>query len=200
MKILGKIVMFLSSYSPLYIFIITLNFSLYEIESSIKKITKITAMNSNDIILYTLILLIIIPNLILKLMLKVSMKYSETIKITSIENGDGRLLDYILAYIITFMTTNYVNIKDGDSKVILTGILIQLLLGYLYCKANMFYINPVLNLIFRYHIFIASTETRNVIILSKRKKDIYNIKKDIAEANYKVIRCRYFLNGIYIYL
>ena len=199
MKKIGKMIMFLSSYSPLYVFIITLNFNLCEIKSSLFKITNLSLINRNDIILYTLILLIIIPNIILKKMIKESSSYSETVKITSIDNGDNKILDYILAYIVTFMTTNYVNLKDSNSNVIITGILIQLLLGYLYCKANMFYINPVLNLIYGYHIFIASTDKKNIIILSKKENNIYDIKKDISESTYKRIRLKYFSKGIYIY-
>ena len=66
MRTLGKIIMFLSSYAPLYIFIITLNFNLSEIKNSLYKLSDISLINNNDVILYIMILLVIVPNVILK--------------------------------------------------------------------------------------------------------------------------------------
>lgn len=67
MSIISKIFMFLSSYSPLYIFIITLNYRINDIIISISKIIsfKINEIGKNDIILYILILLIFLSNIIL---------------------------------------------------------------------------------------------------------------------------------------
>lgn len=199
MRTLGKIIMFLSSYAPLYIFIITLNFNLSEIKNSLYKLSDISLINQNDVILYIMILLVIVPNVILKKMLNDTKEYSETIKVINIEEADDKILDYILAYIVTFMTTNYVDFKNSDSKIILTGLLIQVLLGYLYCRANMFYINPVLNIIYGYHIFVANTENKTVIILSKKQEDVLGLKKEIYESSYKMIKLNCFSHGIYIY-
>ncbi|EIA17473.1 TPA: hypothetical protein K8N36_000895 [Clostridium perfringens] len=199
MRTLGKIIMFLSSYAPLYIFIITLNFNLSEIKNSLYKLSDISLINQNDVILYIMILLVIVPNVILKKMLNDTKEYSETIKVINIEEADDKILDYILAYIVTFMTTNYVDFKNSDSKIIFTGLLIQVLLGYLYCRANMFYINPVLNIIYGYHIFVANTENKTIIILSKKQENVLELKKEIYESSYKRIKLNCFSNGIYIY-
>ena len=194
----GKIIMFLSSYSPLYILIITFNYNLNEIGNSILALNNYHNISQKDIFLYILFILIILPNIFLKIILNNSKKYSETIKIKSISNGDEKILDYILAYIVTFMTTNYVDLKTANSNILITGVLIQVLLGYLYCRGNMLYINPVLNILYKYHIFIATTERKDIIILSRKEDKIYNIKKELIGNEKKSIKLNYFSKDIYI--
>lgn len=198
MNKLGKVIMFLSSYSPLYILIITLNYGFNDIRDSITKLLNINSINTSDIILYILVILIIVPSVILKIVLKVSDKYTETVKIIGISDGNDRVVDYVLAYIVSFITTDFVNLKDNNINVLITGILIQILLCYLYCKSNMLYINPVLNICFGYNIFIANTNKNNLIILTKDANKAYSTKEEILEKGFKNIRLNCFSNGIYI--
>lgn len=198
MNKLGKVIMFLSSYSPLYILIITLNYGFNDIRDSITKLLNINSINTSDIILYILVILIIVPSVILKIVLKVSDKYTETVKIIGISDGNDRVVDYVLAYIVSFITTDFVNLKDNNINVLITGILIQILLCYLYCKNNMLYINPVLNICFGYSIFIANTNKNNLIILTKDANKAYSTKEEILEKGFKNIRLNCFSNGIYI--
>lgn len=197
MSVLGKIFMFLSSYSPLYLFIITLNYSIVDIKISLRKILDINQINSNDIILYILISLTIISNMILYILLITSKRYSEPVKILEIQNGNEKVLDYILAYIVSFVCTDFAQITNNDSKGIITAILIQILLGYLYCKSNMFYINPVLNFI-GYDIYLIKTSNDNFVLLSKDKDSINKIQDDIIKNGFKNIELNYFSKGIYI--
>lgn len=197
MGILGKIFMFLSSYSPLYLFIITLNYSIVDIKISLKKILSINQITSNDIILYILILLTIISNVILYILLIVSKKYSEPVRILEVENGNEKVLDYILAYIVSFVCTDFAQITNNDSKGIITAILIQILLGYLYCKSNMFYINPVLNFI-GYDIYLIKTSNDKFVLLSKNKDFINKMQDDIMKNGSKSIELNYLSKGIYI--
>ena len=198
MNKIGKVIMFLSSYSPLYILIITLNYGFMDIVNSMIKFTNIARINVNDIILYILIILIIFPNIILKIILKVSNDYSETIRMTGISDGNDKVVDYVLAYIVSFITTDFVNLKNDNMNTLVTGILIQILLCYLYCKSNMLYINPVLNICFGYNIFIANTNKKNLIILTKNINKVYSIKEEILEKDFKNIKLYCFSNGIYI--
>lgn len=197
MGIIGKIFMFLSSYSPLYLFIITLNYSIVDIKISIGKILSINQINSNDIILYILILLTIISNVILYILVISSKKYSEPVRILEVESGNEKVLDYILAYIVSFICTDFAQITNNDSKGIITAILIQVLLGYLYCKSNMFYVNPVLNFI-GYDIYLIKTSHDKFVLLSKNKNFIYKIQDDIMKNGSKSIELNYFSKGIYI--
>lgn len=197
MSILGKIFMFLSSYSPLYLFIITLNYSLCDIKVSLSKIFNISQVNKIDIILYTLISLIIISNTILYILVITSKKYSEVVRITEIENGNEKVLDYILAYIVSFVCTDFAQITNNDSKGIITAILIHGLLGYLYCKSNMFYINPVLNFI-GYEIYLIKTDNNKFVLLSKNRDNINKIQNEIIKDGSKGIELNYFSKGIYI--
>lgn len=197
MSIFGKIFMFLSSYSPLYLFIITLNYSLCDIKESLSKIFNISQVNKTDIILYILISLIIISNTILYILVITSKKYSEVVRITEIENGNEKVLDYILAYIVSFVCTDFAQITNNDSKGIITAILIHGLLGYLYCKSNMFYINPVLNFI-GYEIYLIKTDNNKFVLLSKNRENINKIQNDIMKAGSKGIELNYFSKGIYI--
>ncbi|MDB1956270.1 hypothetical protein PMY38_15580 [Clostridium tertium] len=197
MSILGKIFMFLSSYSPLYLFIITLNYSIADIKISLSKILDINQINSNDIILYILISLTIVSNMILYILLITSKRYSEPVKILEIQNGNEKVLDYILAYIVSFVCTDFAQITNNDSKGIVTAILIQILLGYLYCKSNMFYINPVLNFI-GYDIYLIKTSNDNFVLLNKNKNAINKIQDDIMRNGSKSIELNYLSKGIYI--
>lgn len=197
MNSIGKIIMFLSSYSPLYIFIITLNYTISDIKNSLYRIIVPKEITKVDVIFYILLGLIIVANLGLCLLVKISSKSSETVKIQSVENGNDKILDYILAYIVSFMTTNFAEILKNDSKVIITAILIQILLGYLYCKSNMLYINPVLNII-GYDIFLIETPNNNVIVLTKDKRFYKDTKKEINRNGYKNIEMNCFSKNIYI--
>ena len=197
MSILGKIFMFLSSYSPLYLFIITLNYSIADIKISLSKILDINQINSNDIILYILISLTIVSNMILYILLITSKRYSEPVKILEIQNGNEKVLDYILAYIVSFVCTDFAQITNNDSKGIVTAILIQILLGYLYCKSNIFYINPVLNFI-GYDIYLIKTSNDNFVLLNKNKNAINKIQDDIMRNGSKSIELNYLSKGIYI--
>ncbi|WP_085829015.1 hypothetical protein [Clostridium massiliodielmoense] len=198
MNKLGKVVMFLSSYSPLYILIITLNYGLSDIINSFNKLKEISCIDSKDIILYILIFLLVACNFILKIILKESNNYSETIKITGVCEGNNKIMDYILAYIVSFATTDFVNFKEGNRHVVVTVVLMQILLCYLYCKSNMLYINPVLNICFGYDIFIATTNRSNLIILTKNVDKVYLLKEQILKDGFKNIRLSCFSEGIYI--
>lgn len=61
MSLLAKIFMFLSSYSPLYILTMTLNYKFSDIVQSIIKITDIKHSNYSDILLYSLLYVIQVP-------------------------------------------------------------------------------------------------------------------------------------------
>ena len=198
MKSLGKIILFLSSYSPLYILLITYNYSAKDIVNAMSNLKNINLIDMKDIVLYSLCLLIIIPNLLLWKFLKDSEHYSETIEIKEIVSGDDKLLNYILGYIVTFMTTSYIDFASASSKIIITGIIIQVLLGYLYCKANMLYINPVLSIIGGYHIFIATTRKKEIIILVKNEEKIFDIKNKLENTNSSNLKLKYFTKDIYI--
>lgn len=197
MGIIGKIFMFLSSYSPLYLFIITLNYTINDIKISLMKIFEFSKIDSKDMILYILIGLMVISNVVLYILLRSSKKFSEQVKIIEIENGSEKVLDYILAYIVSFICTDFAQITNIDSRSIVTAILIQVLLGYLYCRSNMFYINPILNFI-GYDIYLIKTNNNNFVLLSKDKECFSEIKSDIIENNYKIIVLNYFSKGIYI--
>ncbi|WP_308780665.1 hypothetical protein [uncultured Clostridium sp.] len=197
MSILGKIFMFLSSYSPLYLFIITLNYTICDIKISLGKIFNIKQIDSNDIVLYVLIVVAIISNIILCIFVNTSKKYSEPVEIIEIENGNEKVLDYILAYIVSFVSTDFAQITNNDSKGIITAILIQILLGYLYCKSNMFYINPILNFI-GYDIYLIKTSNDKFVLLSNNKECINEIQNEIMQSGSKSIELNCFSKGIYI--
>ncbi|AGY75319.2 hypothetical protein [Clostridium autoethanogenum] len=197
MSSLAKIFMFLSSYSPLYILTITLNYNFLDIKEAIIKVSNVKNIVYSDILLYGLFLLIVIPNVILYILISISKKYDEPIKLLKIEDGNEKVLDYILAYIVSFVTTDFPKIRTNDSKIVITAILTQILLGYLYCKGNMFYINPILDLM-GYNIYIGKTLQNNVIILSKNKETIKDIKESISKNGFKNIDLNCFADNIYL--
>lgn len=197
MRYLGKIILFLSSYSPLYLFLITYNYSLDDVKNAFYRIYNVSAIGKLDILFYILILLIILPIIGLFILVKLSKSNSELVKINKIANANDRILDYILTYIVSFMTTDFSKMSESDSKVLLTFIFIQFLLGYLYCKNNMLYINPVLNII-GFNIYTIETPKNSIIVLSKNKKFFNYVKQqiDINHSTNMPLYC--FADKIYI--
>lgn len=197
MSNLGKIIMFLSSYSPLYLFLITYNFTLPDMKNSIYRIYMYSAIEKMDIMFYILVMLMVLPSFGLYFLVRLSKSGSEAVKIKKISNSNDKVLDYILTYIVSFMTTDFSKMSEGNSKILVTFILIQLLLGYLYCKNNMLYINPLLNII-GFNIYSVETDKNEVIVLTKNKEFYNNVKQeiDIRESSVKSLCC--FADRIYI--
>ncbi|NLB91699.1 MAG: hypothetical protein GX786_10840 [Clostridiales bacterium] len=116
-----KILMFVSSYFPLYVMLIILNW---------ENILKSTIMAC---VLGPLILLSLGSVYLLH---KGKGNRSETIG--KISRPDDVVISYIMTYIIPLMSG-----MDGNKATIIVNFLLYLLIGYMYIRLNLVYINPL---------------------------------------------------------
>lgn len=128
-KYLVKSMMFLSSYFPLYIMLLVLHYDKYDSISDRKRV---------KVIIYLVVMSIcIISSFFSVVFLKISYG-SKPLIIYELERPDDTIISYMMTYIIPIVTTNFVN--RGE---IIVNIILFLLIGYLYIRLNLLYLNPL---------------------------------------------------------
>lgn len=197
----NRIILFISSYLPMYIIIIIQNIgSLFEKGQeilseknigiyniicnknmfilSIKGLTKFIELY---IIIFFLLLSFISLHLVKKMIDNLSAYKDEafSLKVLSIKNANYQyVITYFSAYIFPFITIN-LNTICG----MLEFVVLWFLIGYIYVKNNLVYINPTLNIIFKYNIYESDLEYEDeeenvsfsAILLSKKERN--NLKR-----------------------
>ena len=182
-NIMTRTIMFISSYFPLYIMIIILYFS---------KITKAFLEKNILIIVFaTLMLILIFISVISVTLLKLGKGNREIGKgnrekgINNLENPDDTVLSYIMTYIIPLITNG-----DNSKEVYIVNILLFVLIGYIYLRLNLIYLNPLWAM-FGYIIYrdankeIVITNISREVLRHKEKLKGYYISNDIFVAHKK---------------
>lgn len=167
-----RFLLFLSSYAPLFIILLLKNIN-------------------NIWMSLVLIAISIIPLFVIRRYISIPLKHeaNDIINISKISGKGSEVLNYIVCYIVPFISFNSdIMTKDGIS---IPNLLILLMLLFvicnLYMSSNLYYINPILNLFYDINsvesssgdILILITEKNAVIpknqsIFSRRiSKDIY---------------------------
>lgn len=148
-----KTILFLSSYTLLFIILIIRNYT-------------------NLYLVYSLTGLILISNLILIIVIKRCKSLGdEFIKVKSINNKNSLNTAYLVTYIIPFLNIDFTSITDTISL-----ILLFIVIGFLYIKSDMIYVNPMLNL-FHYDLIEAKTiKDENILLITKDKEAIEKTK------------------------
>lgn len=159
-----RAMLFFSSLSPLFfiLWIRTIEFEHLQKLSWRQVIIAIFEMDrlfSNNAISVSFILLTILPNVMLFLLISRCKKYgSYQITVTRIASKNSDVLNYIATYLIPFVSFNTDKLSD-----LISFIVLMLVLTIVYVNANIFFINPILNL-FGYHVYQIN---ENSIIISK---------------------------------
>lgn len=185
---INNVILFLSSYIPLYMIII--------IQNSSSLISKVQAMISNKefivkrllectevyvvvfCFLLTVTLLILLKRMIRNTEFKNNTNGTSIKVIELKDNNHNYITSYIAVYILPFITLNLTT---------LTGILQFLVLfyfiGFIYLKYTMIFINPILNIIFKINIYDAVLEDDNgnvkddcILLSANNKKRLENKK------------------------
>ena len=174
-NIMTRTIMFISSYFPLYIMIIILYFS---------KITKAFLEKNILIIVFaTLMLILIFISVISVTLLKLGKGNREKV-INNLENPDDTVLSYIMTYIIPLINGN------NSKEVYIVNILLFVLIGYIYLRLNLIYLNPLWAM-FGYIIYrdankeIVITNISREVLRHKEKLKGYYISNDIFVAHKK---------------
>lgn len=140
-----KIILFLSSYIPLFLIIIIRNYeNLYLI------------MFFGSLIVASSILLI----LTIRQAGRVSGIY---MKIDRIENLNMASLAYLGSYVIPFLATELLEIRDVLSFGVLLGII-----AVIYVRSDLIYLNPMLNIL-GFNLYKVYSEGSSVVMITKKR-------------------------------
>ena len=182
MKRTVKWILFLSSYIPLFLILIIQNIDIKKSFAFFKSIFKgdaikfIKTSSFEDIYLWILIFICIFSIITLILLINQTDGFSKKRKITHIETNNGSILEYFVTYLLALSNSSF-NLRD-----VIVFWIILLIIGYLYIKNNMFFINPTLHLLFKYNIYKVSYDlnlngvvnSNNGFILSKLDEYEFN--------------------------
>lgn len=197
----NRIILFLSSYFPMYLIIIIQNIGslVNKIQQVIsqKNISIWDAISSKNMIalsirgimgfleFYVIVFFLILSIMsfyLLKRMIDGLKDYKEEsfqLKVTNIKNANYQyVIVYFSMYIFPFITINLSTVTGILQFLVLWG-----LVGYVYVKNNLVYINPTLNIFFKYNIYETDMEYQDedeiisfsAILLSKKERS--DIKK-----------------------
>ena len=133
---MSKIILFVSAFVPMYIlFLINL---IVEIMNN-----NLTWNVTNTCVLVALIILTLISTIELLVILKINQKTYKTIKVLSKKNiTDQHFLNYFSLFVLLALTFDL-------SKLCFVSVFVVILIfiGIVYIKNNIFYVNPLLNIL-----------------------------------------------------
>lgn len=159
-----KLFLFLSSYAPLFMVLAIKNYS-------------------HAYFVALMITIVIISFAFLFYSLRKASKMSgEFQKIKEMEDKSGQFLEYIIAYIIPFLGFSFNSIPD-----ILSLFIIFVMIGVLYIRSDLIYMNPILNFM-GYNLYKVSSDDNEYMVISKkdnqttRKMKIYFISRKVGVA------------------
>lgn len=166
-----KLILFISSFSPLWL-IILISRLLYNLNSMLIKLLNLDYNTLVFVISFSIILLIV-PIIFLRLYLYYVRKGSspEPKTITKRQNMTGEYALYFLSYIIPFVLNDFNNIQH-----VVTLVILFLTYAILMLRSNSIHVNPILNL-WGYKIYKASDQNGDNIWILIKKRII--IGKDI---------------------
>jgi hypothetical protein len=133
--------MFISSYFPLYIILLILNFD-------IKK-SKVLFVKNN---VFLIILIIFCGISIITVINLKHTKGNENHIFSDIEKTEDTIISYLMTYIVPILS---INISNTDTIII--NCILYVLIGFMYIKLNLIYLNPLF-LICGYYVYKAKDE------------------------------------------
>jgi hypothetical protein len=152
-----KILLFLSSYIPLYILLIVRNYE--EIGFSL-------GLGIFSLVLGCLIFLILG---------RISQIGGEYKKIEDIEDATKVNLEYFVAYVIPFLTDDFFGFENA-----LSFLIVFFIIGVIYIKSDLIYVNPILVLA-RYNVFKVRIEGKEQFIVTRYKKAELRPTEEVIE-------------------
>ncbi|MBY3618629.1 anti-phage protein KwaA [Paenibacillus sp. FSL K6-3166] len=174
--------LFFSSISPLFLVLCTqlINFDYLQkltwkqIAISIYELDRVF---TNNTLFLVFLIICIVPNVILVIVLTRCKRYgSHELTITQVATKNSDVLNYIATYLIPFASFKTDKLND-----LISFILLMIILTIVYVNANIFYINPLLN-VFGFHIYLLND---NHIVITKAsisngaKINLYSIQDNI---------------------
>lgn len=93
---------------------------------------------------------------------------SHSIVAATVSSRDGEAMSYIVTYLLPFLNVNFADLQDTTSLAILLFVI-----GVVYINSNMIHINPILNLR-GYHIFEVHSDDGKISALICKRQYIRN--------------------------
>lgn len=173
---MSKIILFISAFVPMYIlFLINL---IVEILNN-----NLTWNVTNTCVLVALIILMLIGTIGLLVILKFNQKTYRTIKVLSKKNiTDQHFLNYFSLFVLLALTFDL-------SKLCFVSVFVVILIfiGIVYIKNNIFYVNPLLNILgysfYDIEYTDGSDEPKQLRIFFKGTLDISKQKYELCVSN-----------------
>lgn len=162
-----KIMLFISSYSPLFFITALINLSDYIVVDFTYPFLFLKNFDLFNIQIALSILLILLSIASVCWVKSFLNFYADkgaepSPKIENIQKKDSDVMAYIVTYLIPFL-----GIEFNNTLLTLSFILFITLVGYIYITSDLFYINPIFN-VFKYHIY-------EIEVKDKTKKSIFKI-------------------------
>ncbi|RKD75217.1 hypothetical protein ATL39_0915 [Sinobaca qinghaiensis] len=145
--VLFRIGLFISSFSPLYLLLLLDN---YEYLISKSKLWEILLFNNISISLFFLILFVLIIYSIWIVSRIKTISLNERQAFEDVNKTEDNLLSYVVTYLVPILS---INILEINSLLVNAGLF--LLLGFIYVKNSLVYLNPLF-LFFGFNIFLTS--------------------------------------------
>lgn len=167
-----KILLFLSSYTPLFLILFLKAISqATEIYQKTEQINIFEYLTSNLILLSVIgaiILVIVIPNIILVHILNdiMSTTNSKQLRVHSVQKMNHIYMEYLISYIIPFFSFDFSNIFD-----VLALLLLLLTICVIYINSDLLYINIIFN-IRGYNLYSVMDTSNNIIMTLSKKKQL----------------------------
>lgn len=205
----NRIILFISSYFPMYLIIIIQNASsfinrcneilkqksievlaiIHDKGMLISSIQTVLGILEFYVIIFFVSLSIMSLYLVKKMLNELKDYKDETfqLKVTEIKNVNYQyVITYFSAYIFPFITINLSTIAG-----ILQFAVLWILIGYIYIKNNLVFINPTLNIFFKYNIYETNMEYQDeneiisisAVLLSKKDRNSINKVQVIKESD-----------------
>ncbi|MGL4730897.1 MAG: hypothetical protein ACRCW0_04860 [Clostridium sp.] len=149
-----RLKMFISSYFPLYAILLILYYDKF---NSIEKIKQILKFKDTTISIFIIALIVFI---VISMVTCIDLKRTsgnEKHNFRNIENTGDTLISYMMTYIVPILS-----IDLADDKTLIINLILYVLIGFMYIKLNLIYLNPLF-LFFGYYIYKSENE---VVIIS----------------------------------
>lgn len=170
LKLKYKILLFLSSYTPLFlILLLKVTSQLVDNYQESEQIVIKSFLLANWVsilVLIILFLIIIFPNIILGLILKDTKRTNnpKQVKVKSVNKMNHIYMEYLISYIIPFLAFDFSDFFDMSALMLLI-----VTIGIIYINSDLLYININFN-IRGYNLFnIIDVDNKEYMLLSKKR-------------------------------
>lgn len=164
--------MFITSYVPLYVILVIKHLELSELTFSKKAVAGFLTGNKVDLLFWIFIFLMLLISLATLYIFRIEFTKGGSnrrlgIQISEVSNLQDSEMSYLLTYVVPLASINDIS----DSKTLITNLILFFIIGQMYTRNNLMYLNPAFSLV-GYTVFRAGPK---IYITKVSKTDLDNI-------------------------